>query len=87
MITDFIIFAFYLVVALIANIFIVLPNVTLPASINSAISSIGPYYQSLDLFFPISTIIDILAIELSFIAIYFTYKIIRWAYKKIPAIN
>lgn len=87
MITDFIITVIYNVVALVVNLFAILPNVTLPAGVYNSLNSISPYYNSIGAIFPIGTLLDILAVELIFITAYFTYKIIRWAYTKIPGIN
>lgn len=87
MITDFIITVIFNVVRLIASIFEILPDVQLSTNITGGISSIAPYYQSLDTVIPISTLGAILTFELLFIGAYFTYKLVRWAYQKIPFIN
>lgn len=87
MITEFLISIIYNVVAIIVNLFAILPNVSVPSEILNSITSISPYYQAIDTIFPVATLIDILAIELLFIGSYFSYKIIRWAYTKIPGIN
>ena len=87
MITDFLITVLYNVVALVANLFAVLPDVALNGSIVSSINSISPYYAGINTVFPIDTLVDILAVELLFIGAYFTYKLIRWGYTKIPGVN
>jgi len=87
MITDFLITIIYNVVAVIVNIFAILPNVTLNGNIASSLTSIAPYYNAIETIFPIGTLISILGVELTFIGLYFTYKIIRWGYTKIPGIN
>lgn len=45
------------------------------------------YYVSLDAFIPLSTILAIVAFDLAFEGIYFTYKTIKWGYQKVPMIN
>lgn len=87
MIVDFLITVIYNVVALIANLFAILPDVSLNGNIVTSINSVAPYYAGLNTVFPMSTLLDILAVELVLVAAYFTYKIIRWAYTKIPGIN
>lgn len=87
MITDFLISIVFNVVAFIVNIFAILPNVSLNSNITSNLSNIAPYYMGIEPVFPIGTLISILALELIFIGSYFTYKLIRWGYTKIPGIN
>ena len=87
MISQFLITILYGVVSIVASIFSVLPDVSLPVEISNAVNSISPYYQGLDTIFPMSTIFFILSIELVFIGFYFSYKIVRWSYTKIPGIN
>jgi hypothetical protein len=87
MITEFLITILYNVVVFIVNIFAVLPDVSLPAALNSSLAAISPYYAGLDTVFPIGTLIDILGVELGIIGAYLTYKLVRWAYVKIPTIN
>lgn len=87
MITDFLISIVYNVVALAVNLIAFLPDVAISANITSNITAISPYYSALDTVLPMDTLIAILAIELVFIGFYFSYKLIRWAYVKIPFIN
>lgn len=87
MITDFLITIIYNVVAVVVNIFAILPDVTLPANIQTSLNGVAPYYNGISTIFPVNTLLDILGVELVFIGFYFTYKIVRWAYTKIPGIN
>jgi len=65
------------------------PNVSLPSAINTAISSAGGYIAIFYQIIPLTVtalfvyLTTIVAIE----AAIFGYKLIRWAYQKIPGIN
>lgn len=87
MITDFLISVVYNVILLIVNIISLAPDVALSVSLTSAITNISPYYQALNVIIPMATFTAILSFELIFITFYFTYKLIRWAYVKIPFLN
>lgn len=87
MIIDFLITIIYNVVAIVVNLFAILPDVSLPTEIQTNLNAVSGYYNGIESIFPVSTLIDILGIELIFIGFYFGYKIIRWAYTKIPGIN
>lgn len=78
---------FYAFVSLIAGLFSNLADVTLPASIASAISTASGYYASLNAYLPLDTAITIVAFDVIFEGAYFVYKMIRWAYQKVPMIN
>lgn len=56
-------------------------------SITSAVVALKSYYTSLDAFLPLGTIVAIIAFDLTFEGIVFTYKLIRWAYQKVPMVN
>jgi hypothetical protein len=56
-------------------------------SMTNAIVALKTYYTSLDAFLPLSTIMAIIAFDLAFEGIVFLYKMIRWAYQKVPMIN
>ena len=56
-------------------------------AITSAVVSLKSYYTSLDAFLPLTTIVAIIAFDLAFEGIVFTYKLIRWAYQKVPMVN
>lgn len=87
MITDFIIAVIYNVLSGIVFVFELLPSVSLPSDIQTNIAAVSPYYAGIETVFPVGTLIDILAVELVFIGGYFFYKLVRWAYRKIPGID
>jgi len=55
--------------------------------LTSAIVVTKTYYNSLNAYLPIDTLIAIIAFDLAFEGIYFTYKLIRWGYRKVPGIT
>lgn len=77
----------YKAILFIANIIALAPDVSLNSALSSSLSQISPYYSAIDPIFPIGTLLSILVIELGFIGAYFLYKLIRWAYIKIPGIS
>lgn len=78
---------FYAFVSLIAGLFSNLSNVSLPTGITTAIAAASGYYASLNAYLPLDTAIAIVAFDVVFETSYFVYKMIRWAYKKVPMIN
>ena len=78
---------FYAFVSLIAGLFSSLSDVTLPAGVASAIATASGYYASLNAYLPLDTAITIVAFDVIFETEYFVYKMIRWAYQKVPMIN
>jgi len=87
MITDLLIDLIYAVVLLIVNLFSGLPDVTISAELTNSITAIAPYFASLSMIFPIATLFLILSFELVYETAYLLYKLIRWAYIKIPFVN
>lgn len=55
--------------------------------VTTSIVTLKTYYNSLNAFLPIDTIVSIVAFSLAFEGIYFIYKLVRWGYQKIPMIN
>jgi len=53
----------------------------------SGIATISSYLSPLNSILPLNTIINILLFELAFEILYFTYKLIKWGYSKVPGIN
>jgi len=77
----------YAFVALIASFFTGLADVVLPSGITTAITAASGYYTSLNTYLPLNTAITIVAFDVVFETAYFIYKMIRWAYQKVPMIN
>lgn len=62
-------------------------TVTANSDIANSIAALSSYLTPLTVILPITTIIAILLFELAFEALYFTYKLIKWGYTKVPFIN
>jgi len=56
-------------------------------AITTSLVNMKSYYTSLNDYVPLDTILAIVAFSLAFEALYFTYKLIRWGYRKVPGIT
>lgn len=56
-------------------------------AITTSIVTFKTYYNSLNAYLPIDTIVAIVAFDLLFEGAYFLYKLIRWGYRKVPGIS
>ena len=88
MITDIIINTFYFlanfIVQLLKSTF---GTVQFDGTISNGILTMASYYSAIDNILPIGTILAIIAIELTIEIAYFSYKLIKWGYQKIPTIS
>lgn len=87
MIFDYIFMLFYQFVLFIMSFATELPDVTANNDLTTSIITFKAYYSSVDMFFPLLPLFAIIAFDLSFELKWFTYKLIRWAYTKVPFIN
>lgn len=87
MISDFVLNVIFFVVNLIVLLLSGLGDVSIPVDISNSITTVKPYYLSIEQFFPVSTVIAILAFEIIFEGVFLAYRAIKWAYQKIPFIN
>lgn len=55
--------------------------------LTTSITTAAGYYSAMNILFPFSTLFAIIAFELTFEGIFFIYKLIRWAYQKVPGVN
>jgi len=62
-------------------------DVSLPAGIASAFSTIGGYLGSLDNFFPVATLLTVVGTITAIEAGVMIYKIAMWLIRKIPGIG
>lgn len=56
-------------------------------AITSSIVTFKNYYVALDAFVPLSVIVAIIAFDLALEGAVYLYKLLRWAYSKVPFIN
>jgi hypothetical protein len=87
MITDVLVLFIYYFVLLIVSVISLLGDVTLSPLISQSIATVKPYYMSLDAVFPMATLLVIFAFQLTFEAAYLGYRLLKWAYTKIPGIS
>lgn len=55
--------------------------------LTTSISYCASLFASLNILFPFDTLFQIIAFELTFETVYLIYKLIRWAYSKVPGVN
>lgn len=55
--------------------------------LTASISYSASLFASLNIIFPFDTMFQIIAFELTFEAVFLVYKLIRWAYQKVPGVN
>jgi len=87
MITSILLNIVFVFVGAIVAIFRNFGTVGADSSIAAGISAISQYISPLNAILPIDTIIAILIFEITFEGLYFTYKLIRWGYTKVPGVN
>jgi len=87
MISDIVLNIIYYFVLGITQIFNALGDVPSDNNITEALTTIGNYIAPLLPYLPLTTILAIIIFEVTFETIYFTYKLIKWGYKKIPGIG
>lgn len=88
MITDAILFMIWsLILTLVLGLSAVLPVGSLPPDISSSITTAGGYLNSLNYVLPVTSLVAILTIFLSFETAIFTYKGVMWIVKKIPGVS
>lgn len=87
MIVDLLLNFFYVFVQGIAFLISQLGDVVPNPSIAYAFSQMTGYYSALNSYLPVDTILLIVAFDLVFEGSYLAYKLIRWAYSKVPGIT
>lgn len=87
MITDALLGILLSFVNAIASFFTTQADVPVSNFLTTSISTAAGYYSAMDLIFPFGTLFAIIAFELTFEALFFIYKLVRWAYSKVPGVN
>ena len=87
MITSWILYLLYKFIYFITLPLALLPDVSLPSNLTSAIAQASSGLAIIDVAVPVATITAILALVLIIESGFFLYKTIRWIYSKIPGIN
>jgi len=87
MITNLIILAFYSLAWAVYMILSLIPVVSFPAELSTAMQNISAYIGAVDNFIPVSTVLIILGLFLTIESAVLIFKVIQWIIKKIPGIN
>lgn len=87
MIGNALLWVIHLFLSFVANLLSAYPDVTPNASITGAVSTANSYFSALQDFIPNDAILGATGALLFFELAYAAYKVIRWAYQKIPGIN
>lgn len=87
MITKFILDIFYTFAYGISLVVASFGTVSNNNTITDSIVTLKTYYNSLNAYVPIDTLMAIIVFDLAFEGSYFLYKLVRWGYKKVPGIS
>lgn len=87
MITDTLLGLLLNFVNAITSYFTTQADVPMSNAIATSVTTAAGYYAAMNALFPFSTIFAIIAFELLFEGIFLVYKLIRWAYQKVPGIS
>lgn len=87
MITGFLLDIVYVFVQGISLIVASFGTVSNNNAITTSIVTFKTYYNSVNAYLPIDTILAIVAFDLAFEGIYFIYKLVRWGYRKVPGVT
>ena len=87
MITTGLLSLLYLTILVITSPLRLLPDVSLPAGIASAITTANSYISALNFVAPIDTILIIIGLVISVEGGIIVWKIINWLIRKIPTIS
>lgn len=78
---------FYIFAAGIVALVSTFGTVSQDSAITNSLATMGEYYMALDMIFPITVLLAIIAFDLAFELAVFIYKLVRWGYKKVPGIS
>lgn len=59
----------------------------LPPQIAESMTGFAGFYSTLNVVFPVGTVLAIIAIQVSIELAILTYRMFKWGYQKIPTIN
>ena len=87
MITNAILFIIYLVILTVTAPLRLLNDVSLDSNFADSIITASSYVSVFNTLLPISTLLTIFGIFITFETLYFAYKTLMWVIKKIPTLN
>ena len=87
MIANAILFIVYLVIVTITSPLRLLDDVSIDSNFADSITTASSYLAVMNNLLPVTTLLTIFAIFVTFETLYFSYKLLMWVIKKIPTIN
>lgn len=87
MITDALLGILLSFINFITRYFTTQADVPISNFLTTSVTTAASYYSAMNFIFPFDTLFQIIAFELTFEALFFIYKLIRWAYQKVPGVN
>jgi hypothetical protein len=87
MITYWILQIFVYLLSLITAPLLLLPVASLSVDLTGTLTTAGNYLALFDIFLPVAMLLTVFGIVVSVEGGYFSYKVVRWIYNKIPGVN
>lgn len=87
MIIDALLSFLYIFVAGISALVSLFGDVVPNPIIGVAFSTMTSYYAAINAYLPVDTLLAILAFDIIFEASYLSYKLLKWAYSKVPGVT
>lgn len=87
MITDFLIQLGIAFLNILAQPFLLLPNVALPANLTNIVNTISTAFSTLNPLFPLDALLIIIGVLVIIESAILVYKFAYWVIKKIPTIS
>jgi hypothetical protein len=87
MIVYWILKIFVYLLSLITAPLLLLPTASLSVDLTGTLTQAGNYLALFDIFLPVGTLLTVFGIIVSIEAGYFSYKVVKWIYNKIPGVT
>jgi hypothetical protein len=87
MIVYWILKIFVYLLSLITAPLLLLPTASLSVNLTGTLTTAGNYLALFDIFLPVGTLLTVFGIIVSIEAGYFSYKVVKWIYNKIPGVT
>ncbi len=87
MIVYWILKIFVYLLSLITAPLLLLPTASLSVDLTGTLTQAGNYLALFDIFLPVGTLLTVFGIIVSIEGGYFSYKVVKWIYNKIPGVT
>jgi hypothetical protein len=87
MIVYWILKIFVYLLSLITAPLLLLPVASLSVDLTGTLTQAGQFLALFDLFLPVGTLLTVFGIIVSIEGGYFSYKVVKWIYNKIPGVT